>query len=1084
MAELDATLRNALESQIVKARDVSEAAAHTALRALAVHEREPRSHMNDNQRALRRTLRAKARQLGDPLERDAKAPMPALERELAYERWHQMLFAAFLAHNDLLIHPTESVPVSLQDCIELAEEEGDDDGWHTAARYASHMLPGIFKTTDPLLQVPYAPEDHQALDRILDDIPPPTYTSDDGLGWVYQFWQTKQKKIVNESGRKIGGADIAPVTQLFTEHYMVQFLLHNTLGAWWTIRHPDTPLPTSKSYLRTLDDGTPAAGTFDGWPNTARDITVMDPCCGSGHFLIAAFSLLQRFRMIEEGLTEAEAGDAVLRDNLHGLELDPRCTQLAAFNLALHAWKHGGYRPLPSMNIACSGIPVGGTESDWTDLSEDSRAKNALKRLHHLFRDAPDLGSLIDPKRLAEDDPLYTANYNEIEALLERALTTINQTDPAANIFGDAARGIAHSARLLTEEYTLVTTNVPYLARGKQAVELARYLDRVFPSAKADLATAFAVRINYLLAEGATAALVTPAYWQFLPSYSRLRDELSQAVRFNLMARLGSGAFAGIGGAVVNVVLCVWSHLGPREGHKYAAIDVDGEKGPPEKAEALSASGAGPVIRVLQIGPSRSPNVIAYDDHRRHAALGDYARAWQGLVTGDDNQFLINFWELERSAPGTWRPIQRPPGETAPFTGRSQLVRWEAGSGKLHTNSGAHNFPPVAALGRRGIAVQRMSGLAATLFTGDIFNDAVAPLIPTDPNMLPALWSFASSDEFRDLVRRVNQKVNVTPGSFHLVDFDAAKWQSVAETALPNGLPEPYSDDPTQWLFHGHPAPATEPLQVAVARLLGYQWPAKTDPDMELSDGARAWITRSAELTHLADRDGIVCLPPVAGEKPAAERLRTLLAHAYGDRWSPTTEAALLATVGYDGNTLHDWLSGDFFKQHCKTFNNRPFIWHISDGTKDGFSALVNYHKLDRALLERLIYTYLGSYIRQQQDAAKSNARGADLKLAKVEELKTKLELILEGEEPYDIFVRWKPLHEQPIGWEPDLSDGVRLNIRPFVTAGILRTKFTINWNKDRGNDPTPNATGTTERHNDRHLTIAEKRRARQETGS
>jgi len=449
------------------------------------------------------------------------------------------------------------------------------------------------------------------------------------------------------------------------------------------------------------------------------------------------------------------------------------------------------------------------------------------------------------------------------------------------------------------------------------------------------------------------------------------------------------------------------------------------------------------------------------------------------LVTGDDNQFLMHFWELENIETDIWKPIQRPPATTEPYTGRSQLVRWESGRGTLHTNSGAHNFPPAATLGKRGVAIQRMSGLAATLFTGEIFNDAVAPVIPVNAELVPALWAYASSGEFATAVRRINQKVNVTPGSFHLVDFDVAKWRSVAENHLPSGLPQPYSDDPTQWLFHGHPVPATEPLQVAVARLLGYRWPAETDPDMELSDEARAWITRSAELTHLADSDGIVCLPPIAGEKPAAERLRTLLATAYADQWSPTTAAALLATVGYDGRTLHDWLSGDFFKQHCKTFNNRPFIWHISDGTKDGFSALVNYHRLDRALLERLIYTYLGSYIRQQQDAAKNNTRGADLKLAKAEELKTKLEVILEGEEPYDIFIRWKPLHEQPIGWEPDLNDGVRLNIRPFVTAGILRSKFTINWNKDRGNDPAPNATGTTERHNDRPLTHQQKHDAR-----
>lgn len=146
-----------------------------------------------------------------------------------------MLFARFLAENGLLMHP-EDVSVTLADCAELAPEEGDPDAWTTAARYATGMLPGIFGSDDPTLEV------QRALERALEEIPPPTFTADDGLGWVYQFWQTKAKKEVNESGRKISGSDLPAVTQLFTEDYMVRFLLHNTLGAWWASRHPESPI--------------------------------------------------------------------------------------------------------------------------------------------------------------------------------------------------------------------------------------------------------------------------------------------------------------------------------------------------------------------------------------------------------------------------------------------------------------------------------------------------------------------------------------------------------------------------------------------------------------------------------------------------------------------------------------------------------------------------------------------------------------------------------------------------------------------------------------------------------------------------
>jgi hypothetical protein len=286
------------------------------------------------------------------------------------------------------------------------------------------------------------------------------------------------------------------------------------------------------------------------------------------------------------------------------------------------------------------------------------------------------------------------------------------------------------------------------------------------------------------------------------------------------------------------------------------------------------------------------------------------------------------------------------------------------------------------------------------------------------------------------------------------VPFDLERWQKVAEEMGP--LPEPHSDDPTQWLFNGRPLGSEAPLQVAVARLLGYRWPQQEYDGLDL----------------LADEDGIVCLPPVAREEPAEERLRALLAQAYGTHWSAATQAELLAGVG--ARDLASWLRDDFFKQHCALFHNRPFIWHVWDGRKDGFGALVNYHKLDAARLDKLIYTYLGSWIEAQRAAAKGGEPGADGRLVAALELQQKLIAIRAGEPPYDIYVRWKTLAEQPIGWNPDLNDGVRLNVRPFVTAGVLRSKFTVNWNKDRGANP-----DGSERLNDLHYSIADKQKAR-----
>src|SRR5207247_1542534 len=122
-----------------------------------------------------------------------------------------------------------------------------------------------------------------------------------------------------------------------------------------------------------------------------------------------AFSMLWQMRSEEDGITPVESQDAVLRDNLFGLELDPRCVQIAMFAVALHAWKvGGGWRELPVPNIACSGIPVKAPFVEWKALAEgDARIENALDRLYVVFRDADTLGSLIDPKRTSETiDPV------------------------------------------------------------------------------------------------------------------------------------------------------------------------------------------------------------------------------------------------------------------------------------------------------------------------------------------------------------------------------------------------------------------------------------------------------------------------------------------------------------------------------------------------------------------------------------------------------------------------------------------------------------------------------------------------------
>ncbi|HOD42261.1 MAG TPA: SAM-dependent DNA methyltransferase, partial [Candidatus Wallbacteria bacterium] len=432
MQPLEKSLRNKLESTIKEARDIAELAAAAALEQLGVGAAVQFKHLNDTEKELRRKLRIHGRQLGDVLKADQTQTLSLLIEEVAYEHWHRMLFAKFLAENNLLMYPdpVEPVPVSLSECEDLAVDEGARNGWELASRFAAKMLPQIFRPDSPVFQLILPPEHQLKLEKLLNDLPSEVFKASDSLGWVYQFWQAKRKEDVNASEVKIGAHELPAVTQLFTEPYMVAFLLDNSLGAWWVskiagLRDGKELRPGACNILKTAGTeeelrkffalpGVPleylrfiktesgswstAAGIFEKWPNNLSELKTLDPSCGSGHFLVAALLMLVSMQMELEKLTAREAVDLVLRDNIHGLELDRRCVELAAFALAFTAWKYpeaGGYRILPELNVACSGLAVSLTKDEWKQLAFDKHNyKSAMAMIYDVFQNAPVLGSL------------------------------------------------------------------------------------------------------------------------------------------------------------------------------------------------------------------------------------------------------------------------------------------------------------------------------------------------------------------------------------------------------------------------------------------------------------------------------------------------------------------------------------------------------------------------------------------------------------------------------------------------------------------------------------------------------------------
>ncbi|MFN8938550.1 MAG: Eco57I restriction-modification methylase domain-containing protein [Acidobacteriota bacterium] len=1057
MPTLSRDHRRLLENTVAQARTIAVDGARKVLTdQYAVHHHEPWPHMTAEQRELRNQFRAHGRQLGD--RRDDRRDTQELEhlvQACAYEHWHRMLFARFLAENDLLLDADHGMAMSLDEDRELAREQNRD--WlEIAAELAQKMLLAVFRPDDPVLRVSLPPETRQELEAKLEALPTAVFRADDSLGWVYQFWQRDEKDRVNKSEVKIGADELPAVTQLFTEDYMVLFLLENTLGAWWAAKRAadgnDPSLPGYQwTYLRLSNNGLPVAGSFGLWPRAARDIRVLDPCMGSGHFLTFALRILARMRSEEEGLDLPEAVAAVLRDNLFGLELDARCSQIAAFNLALASWRvAGSHFTLPDLNLACSGLGINASKEQWMALAgENGLLRDTMAELYTLFRKAPSLGSLIDPTRVGR--PLLFAKFEQVWPLLQEALSS-EPIDDDSRELAVAAKGLLAASRMLASKFTLVATNVSYLGRGRQDDDLKAYCEEFYSDSQADLANCFVDRCIELCTTGGTSALVTKQELLFQGSYIDQRARLVRSFIWNAVAVLGPRAFETLSGERVIVCLLIMTSQRPAAGHVLSGWDVSALKSALAKGAALTTYWHESTDQLTQL--ENPDSRILLSSAKKSALLGEVAQSYQGIKTGDDPRMRRFFWEIEEIGP-RWRALQSTVEESCLYGGRESVIDW------LAEGTDCARLQGLAALGRTGIAVSQSRGLPCTIYTGDLFDSNVAPVLPTREGNFDAVWTYCTSEQFASDMVRIDPKFAVANSSIVKVPFDLGHWVSVAADQFPEGLPLPHSDDPSQWFFAGHPKGADHALQVAVSRMLGYRWPRQ--------NGASFFNCPpidSDDLADYEDQDGIVSLHAIAGEASAADRLRTLLASAYKDEWS----AARLQELLGKWDSLGEWLRDGFFEEHCLIFQHRPYIWHVWDGRIDGFHAFVNYHKLagangeGRQTLEKLIYTYLGDWVSRQQADLEKDVEGADGRLSAALHLKAELEKVLKGEKPYDVFVRWKALAEQPIGWEPDNNDGVRLNIRPWLTAKpyqagrrdgcILRITPRMNYGKDRGKEP------------------------------
>lgn len=341
------------------------------------------------------------------------------------------------------------------------------------------------------------------------------------MGWLYQFYITDRKADAEVKKTKKGGLksdEQAAATQLFTPHWVVRYMVENSLGRTWMTLHPDSRLKEEMPYYIPTPEG--QTDTIPEDIHSASDIKFIDPCMGSGHVLVYAFDLFCKMYE-EEGYQTREIPSLILTNNIYGIDIDPRCKQLAAFALTMKARAyHSRYlrRAVMPNTIALEAI-----EHDVIASTGAWSSKSTMWQ----FENVDTIGSLlqVDPKECAKI---------QVES----------------GLFGARQQLLKTQAEYLSQKYHCVVTNPPYLGKGMGDV-LKDYITQNYPRSKTDTMATFMERCLDLNKDNGVTAMINQHSWMYGARYESLRENLFQNYYIETMLHLGTRAFPEIGGEVV-----------------------------------------------------------------------------------------------------------------------------------------------------------------------------------------------------------------------------------------------------------------------------------------------------------------------------------------------------------------------------------------------------------------------------------------------------------------------------------------------------------------------------------------------------
>jgi type II restriction/modification system DNA methylase subunit YeeA len=655
------------------------------------------------------------------------------------------------------------------------------------------ILPGMFqKIADytELLLPDYLLREGSVIERMIAQIDEKDWDIRAGgqieiIGWLYQYYiSEKHEKVVDTlHGKVIKKDEVPAATQLFTTDWVVRYLIDNSVGRYWVERNPESKLEDELTYFVKPKDGNVPRVDEKIAP---QDLTVFDPCVGSGHFLVYAFDVLMKI-YVEYGYSERDAASEIVKNNLFGLDIDSRAVQLAYFAVMMTARKYD--RRFFRREIQPHIYEI--TESNNADpfaiqefCDKDTALEADVQTLLDTFHDAKEYGSIIKIPEI---------NFERIRERLKTFESGQKISMYHAYLTG-AFKNFVSVAELMSNKYAVVATNPPYL--NKFDTKLKKFITSNYKDYKGDLFSVFMYRNFGFCEKNGYSGFMTPMVWMFIKTYELLRRYIFESKHITTLIQFEYSAFEE---ATVPICTFVFKNgQSDNKGYYFrlsdfkGGMDVQNEK----TLEALENKECGYYYEADQSNFSKIPgspvaywikNYAMFD----FSKLDNYIDARLGMVSGNNDRFIrlwteVKYLSIEFSAKPNndphlvkWYPLQKGGDYRKWYGNLSYVINWENDGYEIKYDNYAgqrvrsHNYNGDKQF-RRGIT---WNSVTSSKFQcryspeGFTYNMAGPLCEVKDDRYLASVLGFLSCKVTNYIFSATNPTINFLPGYLEVLPF-------------------------------------------------------------------------------------------------------------------------------------------------------------------------------------------------------------------------------------------------------------------------------------------------------------------------